>query len=168
LKAVFVVMGIEQPQLLAAMNRVERVVDVERNPFGHLPERFAIEIDHGLVHAQQGASIGQIFQARNRRLRTQLAIRWRQIERHLEHRIAAQGIGVVAVFVARCDHQQPKADDVGEAVRDLIRRARVNHAGGHPIGDAKALLDFAQNQNATVRRQQTTVKFGDDWRAGNR
>src|SRR5665811_413932 len=35
LKAVFVVMRIEQPQLLAAMNRVERVVDVERDPFGN-------------------------------------------------------------------------------------------------------------------------------------
>src|SRR5271166_649294 len=101
LKAVFVVMGIEQPQLLGAMNRIERVVDIERNPFGHLPERFAIQIDHGSADAQQGASIGQVFQARNRRLRTQLAIRWRQIERHLEYRIATQGIGVVAVFVAR-------------------------------------------------------------------
>src|SRR5208282_3101480 len=35
LKAVFVVMCIEQPQLLAAVNRVERVVNVERDPFGH-------------------------------------------------------------------------------------------------------------------------------------
>src|ERR1039458_7837017 len=35
LKAVFVVMRIEQPQLLPAMNRVERVVDVERDPFGN-------------------------------------------------------------------------------------------------------------------------------------
>ncbi len=51
-------MGIEQPQLLAAMNRVERIVDVERDPFGNLAEGFAIEIDHGAAHAQQGASVG--------------------------------------------------------------------------------------------------------------
>jgi hypothetical protein len=37
-------------------------------------------------------------------------------------------------------------------VSDLIRRAGVNDAGGEPIGDTKALLDLAQNQNATVRR----------------
>jgi hypothetical protein len=30
-------------------------------------------------------------------------------------------------------------------VRDLVRRARVDEAGGHAIGDAKALLDLAQN-----------------------
>ena len=34
LKTVFIIMGIEKPQLLAAMNRVEGVVDVERMRFG--------------------------------------------------------------------------------------------------------------------------------------
>ena len=77
LKAVFVVMRIEQPQLLAAMNRVERVVDVERDPLGNPLEGLAIKIDHGAAHAQQGASIGQVFKTRDRRLRTQFAIRWR-------------------------------------------------------------------------------------------
>ena len=168
LKAVFVVMRIEQPQLLAAMHRVERVVDVEHDPFGNLREGLAIKIDHGAAHAQQGASIGQVLQPRDRRLRTQLAIRWRQIERHLEHRIAAKAVGVVAVLIARRDHQQSKANDVGEAVRDLIGRARVLDAGGHAIGDAKPLLDLAQNQNAAVRRQQTAIEFGDNRLAEDR
>ena len=53
-------------------------------------------------------------------------------------------------------------------VRDLIGRTRIHDAGGEPIGDAKALLDLAQNQNAAVRRQQTAVEFGDDRLAGNR
>src|SRR5271157_152554 len=42
LKAVFVVMRVEQPQLLAAMDRIERVVDIERDPSGNLGERLAI------------------------------------------------------------------------------------------------------------------------------
>ena len=58
LKSVFVVMGVEQPQLLAAMNRIERVVDVERDPLGNLAEGRAIEIDHGAAHAQQRAHVG--------------------------------------------------------------------------------------------------------------
>ena len=153
LKSVFVVMGVEQPQLLAAVDRIERVVDVERDPFGNLVERLAIEIDHRAAHAQQGANVRQVLQPRDRRLRTQLPIGRRQIERHLEHRIAAQRIGVVSVFVAGADHQQPKANDVRQAVRDLIGRARIDHAGGKPIGDAKALFDLAQRQNAAIRRQ---------------
>jgi hypothetical protein len=40
----------------------------------------------------------------------------------------------------RRDHQQPKADDVGECVRDLIRHARVFDTGSHAIGEAKPLL----------------------------
>jgi len=36
-------------------------------------------------------------------------------------------------------------------VRDLVRRARVDEAGGHAIGDAKALLDLAQNHNPAIR-----------------
>ncbi len=99
---------------------------------------------------------------------SELAIRGREIERHLEHGIAAQGIGVVAVLVARRDHQQTKPDDVSERVRDLVGRARVLDAGGDAVGDAKPLLDFAQNHNAAVRRQQAAVEFGDDCLAANR
>jgi hypothetical protein len=150
------------------MHRVERVINVERDAFGNLPEGLAIKIDHGAAHAQQRASVGQVFQSRYRRLRTKFAIRWREIERHLEHRIAAKTGGVGAVFITRRDHQQPKADDVGQAVRDLIRRARIHHAGGEPIGDAETLFDLAQRQDAAIRRQQPAVKLDFDALARNR
>ena len=101
-------------------------------------------------------------------MRTQFAIRRQEIERHLEHGIAAQRIGVVAVFVARRDHQQTKAHDSGERMRDRVRRARVDEAGGHAIGDAKALLDLAQSQKPAIRRQQTAVEVDDNPLAGNR
>ena len=35
----------------------------------------------------------------------------------------------------------------------------MHYAGSEPIGVSQALLDLAQNQNAGVRRQQTTIKF---------
>jgi hypothetical protein len=65
---------VEQPQLLAAIDRVERIVDVERDPFGNLGERLAIEADHRATHPQQRANVRQIFQPRDRRLRTELPI----------------------------------------------------------------------------------------------
>ena len=52
-------------------------------------------------------------------------------------------------------------------VRDLIGRARIDHAGGEPIGDPKPLFDFAQRQNAAIRRQQAAVKFDHDRLAGS-
>jgi len=150
LKAVFVVMRVEQPQLLAAVHRVERVVDIERDPFGNLGERPAIEIDHCTAHSQQRANVRQVLQSRDRRLRAQLPIRRRQIERHLEHRVAAQGIGVDPVLVAGADHQQSKPNDIRQAVGDLLGRPRINHARGQPIRDPKPLFDFAQRQHAAV------------------
>ena len=150
LKAVLVVVGVEQPQLLAAVHRVERVVDIERDPFGNLGERLAIEVDHRATHPQQRANVRQVLQSRDRRLRAEFAIRRRQIERHLEHRIAAQGIGVDPVLVAGADHQQPKPDDIRQAVGDLLGRPRINHARGQPIRDPKPLFDFAQRQNAAI------------------
>jgi hypothetical protein len=70
--------------------------------------------------------------------------------RHLEHRIDAKTVGVIAVLVAGGDHQA-EADDVGESVRDLIGRTRVLDTAGETIGDAQPLLGFAQHQDAAVR-----------------
>jgi hypothetical protein len=50
----------------------------------------------------------------------------------------------------------------------LFGRTRVFDAGGQAIGDAKALFDLAQHQNAAVRRQQTTVEIDDNGLAGDR
>jgi hypothetical protein len=85
----------------------------------------------------------------------------------LEHGIAAKRIGVVAILVAGADHQKPKTNDVSQAVRDLIERARINHAGGEPIGDPKPLFDFAQRQNAAIRRQQAAIKSDHNWFAAH-
>jgi hypothetical protein len=161
-------MGVEQPQLLAAVDRVEGVVDVQGDPLGNFSEGRAIEVDHGAAHAQKRPYVGQVLQPRDRRLRAKLAIGRRQIHRHLEQRIVAQARGVVAVLVAGGDHQQSKTNDVGKTVRDLIRRAPVHQAGGQPIGDPETSLRLPQRQNAAVRRQQPPIEFGHHGLAVNR
>jgi hypothetical protein len=133
------------------VNRIERVVDIEHYALGNLPERLAIKIDHGATHAQQGAGVGHVLDPGDGRLRTQLAVRRRQVERHLEYRIDAKTVGVVAVLVAGGDHQEAEADDVGESVRDLIRCALILDTASKTISDAQPLLDLAQHQDAAVR-----------------
>ena len=68
MKTIFLVMRIEVPQMAAAMNRIERVVDVERDPSRDLPEGPAIKIDHGAAHVQQGARVGKVLQTGDGRL----------------------------------------------------------------------------------------------------
>ena len=50
LEPVFVVVGIEQAQLLAAVHGVEGVIHVEHNPLGHLPEGRAVQVNHRPPH----------------------------------------------------------------------------------------------------------------------
>ncbi len=65
LEAILVVVGVEQPQLLAAVHGVEGVVDIERDATRHLAEAGALECDHGLAHAQQVAWPRQVLEARD-------------------------------------------------------------------------------------------------------
>jgi hypothetical protein len=90
------------------------------------------------------------------------------IEGHLEDRITAQSVGVVAVLVAGGDHQQPEADNFGQAMIDPPGHPRVLKASGQALGDAKLLLDLAHGQDAAVRGQLTAVEPGDDRLSGDR
>lgn len=144
LEAVFVMMSVEQAQLLTAMHSVKRVIDVEHDALEHGGETVAVQIDHRPAHAQQGAYVRQVFQPRDRRLRTQGAIARGQIERHLEHGIDPQAGCVIAVLITRRNHHQPKANDIGKAMRDMFRRARIPDAGRQPFGHLKTPLSLTQ------------------------
>ena len=71
-------MRIEQAQLLAAVNRIEGVVDVQHDPLGNLGIGLAIEVDHSAPHPQQRPGVRQVLQPRDRRLGAQFKIRRRQ------------------------------------------------------------------------------------------
>jgi hypothetical protein len=168
LEAVIVVVGVEQAKLLVAMDAVEGVVDVEHDALRHLPERGAILVDQRPPEAQQRADVGQVFQPRDRRLRAQFFARWQAVERQFEHRVAAQCVGIVAVFVTGGDHQHAEADDLGQAVLNLLRCARIVEAGGQAIGHTQPPLDLAQRQQAAFRGQPAAVEAGDHGLAPNR
>jgi hypothetical protein len=154
-------MGVEQAQLLAAMHRIEGVVDVEDDALRHLAERAAVDVDQSPAQAQQRPRIRQVLQPRDGRLRTQVPVRRQAFERQLEHRIGAQAGRVVAVLVAGGDHQQPEADDVGQWMNGAARIARIGDAGGETVGDFEPLLDLAQNQQPAVGRQPAAIEAGD-------
>jgi len=89
-------------------------------------------------------------------------------ERHLEHRIDAQARCVVAVFVARRDHQQSEADDVGQCVQRATGIAPILDAGGQTLGHREPPFDLTQHQQTAVGGQTATVEPGDHFFPGNR
>ena len=168
LEAVVVVVGVEQPQLLAAMHGIKAVVDVEHDAARHLAEGGAVEFDHGPAHAQQGADIRQVLQARDGGLRAERRTVRQPVERKLEHRVVPQRVGVVAILVAGGDHQQAEAQDVGHLMLDPLGQAWVGDAGGQAPGQAEPALDLAQRQHAGIRGQRPTVEAGDEGLAQDR
>ncbi len=150
------------------MHRIEGVVEVEHDPSRHLAEARAVEPDHRASHAQEGAEVGQVLELRDGRLRAERCGVRQAVEGELEGGVVAQRCRVVAVLVAGRDHQQAEADDVGQAVSDLLRRPRVVEAGGQPVGDAEAALDLAQRQHAAIGGQATAIEAGDQGLAADR
>src|SRR5262245_45107555 len=155
-------MRIEQPPLLAAMNHIERAVDVERDPFGDLPERIAKRS----IMAQPMRSKAR---ASGRFSRREMV--------DCEHSARSDGDRSSAILnrgsyrrpVALLPSSYPapiisrrKRMNVGKAMGDVIRRARVFNAGSQTISDAKPLLNLAQHQKPTVRRYLTTDELGDN------
>jgi hypothetical protein len=136
-------------------------------PFDKL-RRGTVLVDQSPAQAQQRPCVGPVFQPRDRRLRTQRRVLGPPIERQLEHRIVAQRVGIVAVGVARGDHQQAETNDLGRAVHDPLRRTRVFKTGRQPVGQPQPALNLAQGQQAAFRRQSAAVKAGDDRVAVNR
>ena len=168
LKAVIVMMGVEQAPFLAAVHAIEGVVDVEHDTLRHLPEGGTVLVDQSPAQAHQRPGVGPVFQPRDRRLRTQRRVPGPPVERQLEHRVVAQRVGIVAVDVTCGDHQQAKANDLGRVVHDPLRRARGLKTGRQPIGHPQPALSLTQGQQAAFRRQSAAVKAGDDRLAVNR
>ena len=149
------------------MHAVEGVIDIQNNALGHRSERAAILLDERTPKAQQRPPIGKVFQPRDRRLRAQLLARGQAIQRQLEHRVAAQRVGVVAVLVPGGDHQHAKPDDLGQVVHDLLRRPSVLQTRGQSVGQSQPPFDVAQYQQSAFRGQPAAVKAGDDGLALN-
>jgi len=84
-------------------------------------------------------------------LRAQIVARGQPIQSQLEHRIAAQRVGVVAILVADGNHQQAKADYLCQTMHNLLRHPRVLQAGRQAVGDTQPVFDLAQGQQTAFR-----------------
>ncbi len=114
-KTALVVVGIEERQLLVAVNDIKGVIDVERHRRGRRRIAGAIEIDHDTHQPGQVAQRGRILPARDGRLRAQIDPAVGQpAAGELECRIGAQPVKVVAVLITARNGEDAGAQDIGQ------------------------------------------------------
>ena len=79
----------------------------------------------------------------------------------LNNRIAAQGIGIVAIFAAGGDHQHAEADDLVQAMHDPPGYTWVANAGSQALSNVKPLFDLAQGHTLSrpARLNATATGF---------
>jgi hypothetical protein len=153
-EAALVVMRIEERELLVPMHAVERIVDVERDRGGRTrPTR-----DHGGHHPRDLDLRWRVLQPRHGRLRAQRIPALRQPSHgQLEHRIAAQRVTVVGIFIARRDQQHPQPQHRDEIVIDAGGIAPILQASSQKLGYPNPPRDTAQSRRhltTTGRRQR--------------
>ncbi len=89
---------------------------------------------------------------------TQLRIRRPPLQCQLEHRIAAQRIGVVAILIPGSDHQHAETNDLSQLMPDPLRHTRVSQTRRQPLRQAHPPLDLAQRQKPAFRGQPAAVE----------
>ena len=143
--------GAEQRELLAAVYQVVGVVDVERDRIGRGCVAAAEEVDVADADAVERACVGDVLQARYRRLACNAvaALRLAVAGEH-QGRIEAQGIEIVGILVARGDRHHARGHHGAVAVGDEQLIARVGHRIGHHSGHTGAQRALAQHDQAAV------------------
>ena len=169
LETILVIMGVEQRQLLAAVDGVVGVVDIENNAFRHTGKAGTKQIDHLEPHARQRTPRRCVLKPRQGRLAHQVRARLGQTPTgQLEGRIETQSIKIITVLIAAGNSEQARPDHVGVSVRRACRVAFVVQARGQQVGKPEPSLDRGKQQNTAVRRQSSAVEPGAQFLALNR
>ena len=158
-EAALVVMRVPERQLLAAMRRTERVVDVE----GLNPARFhrrAELIEHSHVEPSRVGLARRILQPRDGRLRRQRLTSLRTSpDRDLHQRIVPQPVEVDRILVSARDRGHALHHHLEHRMQDAVRIAAIRHRRRKPTAHTKLALRLAQQQQPGIGRLGATVKI---------
>ena len=77
-------------------------------------------------------------------------------------------IEIIAILIAAGDGEHARTQDVGDAVGDAGRIARIGNHGCEFDGDAERLLDGGEQHHAAIGGDATPVEGGGDFLALNR
>ena len=157
---------VEQRELLAAVDHVAGVVDVERHRSRGGGIAGAIKVDQ---HAAEPDNLAQgrgVFPARQRGLRAQIAAAAGQASAsQLERGVLAQMVQIVAVLEAAGDGEDAGAQDGAERVGNQKRVARIGNHFGQLVRQPQPLPGLARKHHPGVRGDAPAIEGGSDFLA---
>ena len=169
--AVTVVVAVEEPALLVAVQRIVRGVEVENDLFGRRGMRIQEDIGEDALQrlhvvadlmvalaALMRRMLQPVDRALPRQRRAILALRLQLVGEQRQHRIAAQGIMVVDVLVAEGDRDNPLADQRGQRVDHLVGAPMVGKARRNASGQPDRLVGLPQQYRPGIRRHRPAVE----------
>jgi len=141
---VLLVKAMEQDQLLLAVTRIIRRVEIQGDPSRRFGERTNELVNKEVMQPPEGGNIDGILETRERRLTGQVIVLWLSPSGDLENGVAPEGVVVVAVFVASQDAEDTLANHLGKGVLGLIRVPWVLQAINETLGKADLAIELPQ------------------------
>jgi hypothetical protein len=171
--AVAVVIAVEEPTFLMAVQRVVGRVEIEGDLLGRLGMRLQEQIDEQPLDRRPVVAdlvIARGFRpAQFQPVQRRLAGHWRAVpaprlkltRQHRHHRVIPQLVVVVQVLVAERQAEHALADQRAHRMLDQHRRTRIAEAGREPIDQPDCSVRGAQQQRTGIRRDRPTIKRRD-------
>ena len=160
-KAAFVVVGVEQRELLMAVHHVAGVVDVQGDGLWRHGVAGAIHVDQHPSEPDQIAQVGRVLHPRDGGLAHQVGAGLGQTSAgELEGGVGAQVVEVVGILVTAGDGQDAGEQDLGQRVQNPARIAPIRDHRGELLGNAQSPGSLSEQQDATVRAQASAVEGG--------
>ena len=163
--AVGVVVAVEEAQLLLAVGRIVRGVEVERDeptaPSETTPVALDYRIGQRVGHAVQVRRLHGVLEARQRRLRRQrLPVDRVPIDQQLVDRIVCEFPRIVGVRVTQRDREDPLLEQLLKGMVDLPRLPRVPQARSQPFRQPEAPIEAFEQHGTAVRAALLLLQLG--------
>ncbi len=163
--AVAVVVAVEVPALLLAVERIVGGIEVEHDADRRLAMGVEEEIDEQPLDRAAVvvelvvpvlADLAGVLQPIERRLAGERAARL--VEHGGERRIVAQRVVVDQVLVAERDAEDALAQQIGHRMRTAAAKAQIGEATSQPPAEPDRPVGRGQQHHAAVRRDRAAVE----------
>ena len=157
---VLAIIAVVKAELLLPMRDVIRAVDVQDDLLGPaLLAVLQVGLQQPLSQASEILRVHRVLQSRQRGLRSQIRIAFRQPITHgLEDGIRAQAVGIVAVLIAGHDLKAALGEQFANLVADVAAISSVLQAGGKASRQSVLLIQGVQTQQPGIGAEPASIE----------